>query len=402
VRSHVQTPSIWRAAAFAAALAATTVLLAPAPVAFAGKAPDRTLAGTGAFGSAESEIGAGSTLDSAVNLASVADGSTDPTGDSTDGYVYIADDANQRIQIFDSAGNFKFMWGRGVQSGGLAAEVCDRTETPCTVGSTPNGGEGGMLGEPRAIAIDQQTGHVFVGEGAGSGAIANSRISEFEADGDFVRAWGWDVVAGNAETGFETCLLASQCKQGVSGSGLGQLRGGGTGRLGLDVQPSTGDLFVADTQNNRVQRFEVPASPTDPVAAPPSADVFAPFPGVSELAVDDGVVYGGRNLGGGSVVTRYDLAASTFLVPLDVGSLTATSKDNGANVMGLEIDRSSGNLLVARDRFLGFVDPLQQALGNTVVHLDGRAGATGNHIASQTGAVREAAGRGLGDKERAT
>ena len=33
------------------------------------------------------------------------------------------------------------------------------------------------------------------------------------ADGVWDRAWGYDVIAGNAGTGFEVCLVAAQCQR---------------------------------------------------------------------------------------------------------------------------------------------------------------------------------------------
>jgi hypothetical protein len=59
------------------------------------------------------------------------------------------------------------------------------------VGSTANGGQ---LGEPQGIAIDQATGNVYVTDKKG-GSGGNSRVSQFDANGNFLRAWGWDVVS---------------------------------------------------------------------------------------------------------------------------------------------------------------------------------------------------------------
>src|SRR5262249_47248758 len=61
----------------------------------------------------------------------------------------------------------------------------------CTVAAqcqngTQNTGAGGSLA-PGAPAIDQSTGDVYV--------AGNNRISKFDADGNFIRAFGWDVVA---------------------------------------------------------------------------------------------------------------------------------------------------------------------------------------------------------------
>ena len=89
----------------------------------------------------------------------------------------------------------------------------------------PNGVLGGQLFFPRGVAVNQSgaggvpVGSVYVAEGN-----TNHRISQYTASGGFVRAWGFDVVSGNAETGFEVCAVAAQCKAGVSGVGAAHER----------------------------------------------------------------------------------------------------------------------------------------------------------------------------------
>jgi sugar lactone lactonase YvrE len=50
----------------------------------------------------------------------------------------------------------------------------------------------GQTSNPRGMATDPDTGHVYVAE------ATNQRVSEFDAWGEFVRAWGWGVVSGGA------------------------------------------------------------------------------------------------------------------------------------------------------------------------------------------------------------
>jgi len=102
-------------------------------------------------------------------------------------------------------------------------------------------------------------GSVYVSEGA-----SNQRISQFTADGDFVRTWGYDVVdavnhpgaANDNGTGFEICDVtngntANQCKAGVAGGAAGQLGN----PLGIAIDQSNGYLFVPSTANRRVDVF---------------------------------------------------------------------------------------------------------------------------------------------------
>ena len=116
----------------------------------------------------------------------------------------------------------------------------------------PNGVLGGQLFFPRGVAVNQSgaggvpVGSVYVAEGN-----TNHRISQYTASGGFVRAWGFDVVSGNAETGFEVCAVAAQCKAGVSGVGAGQLNG----PQGIAIDQATGYLYVTSSSNRRVDVF---------------------------------------------------------------------------------------------------------------------------------------------------
>ena len=62
--------------------------------------------------------------------------------------------------------------------------------------------------------------------------------------------WGRDVDTGGG-VGPEICTVAASCKQADAG-GLGGEFGGPSG---ISVGPS-GDLFVSDNQNKRIQRFD--------------------------------------------------------------------------------------------------------------------------------------------------
>ena len=111
------------------------------------------------------------------------------------GNVFVADTFNDRIQVFDSAGNFVRMWG----SRGSAV---------------------GQFVEPNGVAVDA-SGNVFVAE------RANHRVQVFDSAGNFIRAWG-----------------------GL-GSGLGQFRYPES--VAVDA---LGNVFVTDSGNGRVQVFD--------------------------------------------------------------------------------------------------------------------------------------------------
>ncbi len=132
-----------------------------------------------------------------------AGGFFDPWGIAVDrdGFVYVADTWNHRIQKFTAEGQFVAMWGSyGVAEGG-------------------SGGEGLFWG-PRSIAISPE-GQIYVGD------TGNKRIQVFTADGQFVTQWG----------------------------GKGTLDGQFDEPVGIAIG-ADGTTYVADTWNQRVQVFD--------------------------------------------------------------------------------------------------------------------------------------------------
>lgn len=95
-----------------------------------------------------------------------------------------------------------------------------------------------------SVAVNQASGNVYVND------TFNNRIQQFNADGDFIRAWGWDVLSGGG-TGFEVCEVAASCKAGAPGGGAGQLNQ----PRGVAVDQTGGNLYVLDHKNFRVQQF---------------------------------------------------------------------------------------------------------------------------------------------------
>jgi DNA-binding beta-propeller fold protein YncE len=113
----------------------------------------------------------------------------------TQGNVYVADNANQRIQKFDHNGTFLLQWGG-------------------------NGTNDGQFTSPIGIAVDQQ-GAVYV--------IDDSRddVQKFDNQGRFLLKWG------------------------SHGTDDGQFNY--TGKLTIDGEDN---LYVADFANHRVQKFD--------------------------------------------------------------------------------------------------------------------------------------------------
>lgn len=177
------------------------------------------------------------------------------------GNVFVVEQGNDRISEFTSWGEFVKAWGWNVAADGDPGDTAPVNEFEiCTVAcqAGTGGSAGGQFDAAGTVAVDAD-GDVYAYEPAAS------RIQKFAPSGQFLRAWGWDVVASGVNdtdpvNEFETCIAADNdvCKAGVPGSGEGQLSGtGATGVQGLstliDVSPS-GNVIVGE--NGRIQSFD--------------------------------------------------------------------------------------------------------------------------------------------------
>ena len=116
-------------------------------------------------------------------------------------------------------------------------------EEPVQVGQFgAAGAEAGQLSKPSGVAIDQASGDVYVVD------TLNERIDRFDAEGEFILAFGWGVLDGSAEA--QVCTTS--CQAGVAGGGEGQLNE----PVGVAVDPTSGDVLVANRENGVIERFE--------------------------------------------------------------------------------------------------------------------------------------------------
>jgi sugar lactone lactonase YvrE len=153
--------------------------------------------------------------------------------------VYVTDSSN-RVQEFSSAGAFIKAWGWGVSDGADQLETCT---SACQAGLPGDGA--GQFSSPYGVAVDP-SGNVYVTD------VGNNRVQEFSSAGTFIKAWGWGVSDGADQ--LETCTSA--CHGGRGGGGAGGL----TAPSGVAVDPS-GNVYVTDVGNSRVQEFAVTAEP---------------------------------------------------------------------------------------------------------------------------------------------
>jgi uncharacterized protein (TIGR03663 family) len=193
-------------------------------------------------------------LNSVLSVGAIGPGEgqfLDPRGVAVDkeGFMYVADAGNQRVQVFDGSGGFVRAWG--------------------------GEGEGaGQFKEPWGIAVGPD-GDVYVAD------TWNHRVQVFDRQGSLLRTWGGYGNTDGAASGAEGLFWGPRAlaldaagdlyvadtgnkrvqKFDRQGKFLGQWGGGGLGPgqfdepVGLAVD-GQGNIYVADTWNRRVQKFD--------------------------------------------------------------------------------------------------------------------------------------------------
>jgi hypothetical protein len=153
-------------------------------------------------------------------------------GISPGGTVVVSDLSASRVNVFSQPGKFLLAFGKDVSlGGGTGAEICT---TDCKSGA--NGTAAGELATPWGVATSAS--EIYVAE------IGGNRVSVFDFQGHFLRAFGADV--GGA--GVNVCTTV--CGPGTAGEKAGQMAG--PAGLALD---SSGDLLIAEVGLNRVDVF---------------------------------------------------------------------------------------------------------------------------------------------------
>lgn len=269
------------------------------------------------------------------------------------GDVFVVDRSNHRVQRFGADGSFELRFGA-------------------------QGFTNGLFGNPQGIAIDQNDGWVYVAD------RDNRRVQKFDLDGNYLDQFGGP------------------------GSGAGQFGSGSntsasTGFFGrVAVDQATSAVFVADSPNRRVQKFNsdgdfvamwgwdvVPGAPvafemcTAGCQASPAGAAAGQFGSGQPVHIAVGsagnVFLSDSNAS--NRVQRFDpdglgsfSSVATIGVPPLLDAVTA----------GLAVDPTTGNLLVARDP-AALAETVVQELdaASTVVDTHG----VGEGIAGGTGAV---------------
>ncbi len=211
----------------------------------------------------------------------------DPCGIAVgpDGSIYVADTWNHRIQKFDANGRFLLEWreqggfwgprGVAVSPDGNTVYVTDtgnkRVASFDSSGKqlTTWGHEGSRPGEfiePVGIAVDQ-SGNVIVAD------TGNHRVQVFDRDGKFIKEYpvsGWEEFYTEpyvALLGTDLVITDSfnhRCARYADGNLVQSWgkTGSGDGDFNRPIGIATdaqGAVYVSDTMNNRIQKFNLPA-----------------------------------------------------------------------------------------------------------------------------------------------
>ena len=153
----------------------------------------------------------------------------------------------------------------------------------------PPGSGAGQCERPHGIAVDTETGRLYVAD------ERNNRVDVFASDGTFRMAFGWGVADGTTNApqscGPQATPPTVSCFKGIAGSGAGQFSNPPWIAVDNDpASPSRHDLYVG-TDNFRIQKFNPEGNlllsfgsegkgecefdrEIDPIAVGPGGDVY--------------------------------------------------------------------------------------------------------------------------------
>jgi Tol biopolymer transport system component len=334
-------------------------------------------------------------------------------GPAEAGDFYVADDGNRRIQRFAADGDFISAWGANVIQAGKPGnldeadpliganpfEICT-VAADCQQGAS-SGGNGlasgnGSLTSPQSVAVDQDTGLVYVSD------RLSRRINVYAGDGAFQFSVGRDVQDPDGGTAVEICgdVAGDVCRTADGGAGPGEIGASSTsGTLGIavsppDANPATGKVFLADTQNRRVNTYNLDGtSPSSFGTAGTTPKTFGSSQ-PRKIAVDSrGIVYA-SNSNENAEIERYDSAGVNgpvdFLAPIASPPLLVPGS-TATGTSGLAVDPDSDGAGSDEDVLYVLRDPAE---GNTVVQQFGPVNDPG--LSAAPSAVDDTHGAGAG------
>jgi hypothetical protein len=233
---------------------------------------------------------------------------------------------------------------------GLLAFAPAASGAPKTIGGFiggPLGVTGGEFTAPRGVAVNDsgagaaEPGDVYVAESG------NRRIQVLDADGNFKFAFGRDVIAlgaaGDLGDVLEVCVVAASCQIGSAGTSADGPGGELPNVQGIVIDQSSGDVFVRDRDNRRVQQFTaaggfVRAWGWDVVRPGGNGDLGDAFE-VCEVAAD---CQAATTAGGGAQAGQFG-ASSTSQTGIALGPGGNVLVVDSANRRVMEFDPDAGS-----------------------------------------------------------
>lgn len=220
-------------------------------------------------------------------------------------------------------------------SGGPFAgfEICT-VATNCKNGEvTGNTANGGQIDSPQGIAVNQASGHVYVTE------ANNRRVSEFDANGNFIRVWGWDVVM----SGKPGDVPGTSEQQSVT---LGGNTTGGKFSLSFGGQSTGAQGFVTTTSGSNIlnqptTRFSVGQIITGP-GIPNNTSIIAVDPDGAFITISAPATAstGGSFVSVSADNIAWDVSPAAVQAELEAlptigaGNVSVTSGNPGGGVVG--------------------------------------------------------------------
>ena len=179
------------------------------------------------------------------------------------GSFYLAE--GNRMQRFTPTGGFGRIWGNNVvKPGGTGDKGGGNEFEICSIASECQqiGGAGFFNGGPTGMSVSPTNGKLYTFE------PGTRRVMVFDANGNIVRVFGWDVVSTGkpndvGTNAFEVCDMEagnvlSDCKAGgVTGVSGGQFGGFSNSNAGELIVDSSEHVWVADGANRRIQEFSL-------------------------------------------------------------------------------------------------------------------------------------------------
>ncbi|HEU5047705.1 MAG TPA: NHL repeat-containing protein [Rickettsiales bacterium] len=154
------------------------------------------------------------------------------------GNLWVVDSGNNRVQEYSSSGVWKG------QVGGKGSSCTTSCGCFTSSGSCPGsfGSGTGQLYSPAGVAVDPTTGYIWVAD------LLNNRLVAYDSSGAWKMNIGGTAAACAGTAG--ACACTSGSCPSSSGSGNGQLNR--PRALAIDA---SGNIWVADTSNNRIVEF---------------------------------------------------------------------------------------------------------------------------------------------------